>query len=556
MVGPEAVLGLELHPSAAELARVTVWIGEIQWMLSHGFALSKNPILKPLKTIEQRDAIINQDGTEPEWPTADVIVGNPPFLGDKKMLGALGDGYVNGLRKLYQGRVPGGADLVTYWFEKARSEVSAGRVRYAGLVATNSIRGGANRKVLDRIAETGAIFSAWPDEPWINEGAEVRVSMISFGVKEHGRGLRSEGIDVVAIFSDLSTSQCDHERVDITRAMVLQETRGTCFQGSKKVGAFDIPGSLAREWLMKPNPDGRKNSDVLFPYRNGLDITRVSRDVWIIDFGLRGTVEDAALYELPFAYVLRDVKPSRDVNNRETRKKNWWRHGDGQPAMRLGIRQLRRFIVTPEVSKHRVFVWLERPILPDCKLMVIAREDDLTFGVLHSRFHEVWALHKGSWHGVGNDPRYIPSTTFETFPFPAGMTPVDTIGSTETLDSGAIVPAVPPERRPAALGVAEAAARINTLREGWLNPSAWVERVPEVVPGYPDRIIPKPEYAAEIKKLTLTSLYNARPAWLDHAHQALDAAVAAAYGWTDYRPDMPESEILRRLLALNLERAN
>ncbi len=128
-VGPENVLGIELNPYAAELARVTVWIGEIQWMLGHGFSLSKNPILKPLNTIAQRDAIVNEDGSEPEWPEADVIVGNPPFLGDKKMLGAMGSEYVTRLRKLYQGRVPGGADLVTYWFEKARAQIAAGKVQ-------------------------------------------------------------------------------------------------------------------------------------------------------------------------------------------------------------------------------------------------------------------------------------------------------------------------------------------------------------------------------------------------------------------------------------------
>ena len=102
---------------------------------------------------------------------------------------------------------------------------------------------------------------------------------------------------------------------------------------------------------------------------------------------------------------------------------------------------------------------------------------------------------------------------------------------------------------------AQAAHRLNTLRENWLNPAAWVERVPEVVPGYPDRIIPKPEHAAELKQRTLTNLYNARPAWLDNAHKALDAAVAVVYGWGDYGPEMADEEILRRLLALNLARA-
>jgi hypothetical protein len=149
------------------------------------------------------------------------------------------------------------------------------------------------------------------------------------------------------------------------------------------------------------------------------------------------------------------------------------------------------------------------------------------------------------------DPRYTPTTTFETFPFPAGLTPRDTGQAGRQ-----------PPRRPAwpmrssAANIAAAARRLNELRENWLNPPEWVERVPEVVPGFPDRIVPKPEHAAELKKRTLTNLYNQRPAWLDNAHKVLDAAVAAAYGWADYTPEMPDEEILRRLLALNLTRAN
>jgi type II restriction/modification system DNA methylase subunit YeeA len=179
-VGPEAVHGIELNPYAAELARVTVWIGEIQWMLQHGYNLTKNPILRPLETIEQRDAVLNPDGTEAEWPDADVIIGNPPFLGDKKMVSGLGEEYTKALRACYQGRLPGGADLVCYWFEKARVQIEAGKAQRAGLVSTNSIRGGANRKVLERICESGRIFNAWSDEPWVNEGAAVRVSLICF----------------------------------------------------------------------------------------------------------------------------------------------------------------------------------------------------------------------------------------------------------------------------------------------------------------------------------------------------------------------------------------
>ena len=145
-----------------------------------------------------------------------------------------------------------------------------------------------------------------------------------------------------------------------------------------------------------------------------------------------------------------------------------------------------------------------------------------------------------TWHGVGNDPRYTPTTTFETFPFPEGLTPADTAGPVQTLEDGVILPSVAPERRPVALAIAQAAYRLNEHRENWLNPAEWVEPVPEVVPGYPDRIIPKPAHERNLKARTLTNLYNQRPTWLDNAHKALDTAVAAAYGWEDYSPEMPD----------------
>ena len=180
----------------------------------------------------------------------------------------------------------------------------------------------------------------------------------------------------------------------------------------------------------------------------------------------------------------------------------------------------------------------------DGQVVVIARDDDATFGILHSRFHELWSLRMGTWMGVGNDPRYTPTTTFETFPFPAGMTPADTA-------AGA------PEG-PAAEAIAAAARRLDELRSNWLNPADWVDWVitpEEEAAGFPKRPVARPGHEAELKKRTLTNLYNQRPAWLANAHQALDAAVAAAYGWADYSPAMPDDEILRRLLQLNLERA-
>ncbi|MGB4336695.1 MAG: DNA methyltransferase [Chromatiaceae bacterium] len=558
MTGPENVIGIEINPFAAELARVVIWIGEIQWMLNHGFAISKQPILRKLDNIHLMDAILNEDGSEPEWPAATAIVGNPPFLGGSKLLANLGEDYVTRLRKLYQGRVPGGADLVTYWFEKARALVAAGKVERVGLVATNSIRGGANRKVLDRIVETGTIFTAWSDEPWINEGAAVRVSLVAFGSKQGRQEVRLDGVRMANVHSDLTATPLGEvsQGMNITVAVPLRENAGASLRGTTKNGPFDIPGDLARSWLTRPNPHGRPNADVLKPWCNGMDVTRRRSDTWIIDFGVSMPMEDASLYELPFAQVLTMVKPMRASNRRDAYRENWWIFGESRPGFRFAVKLLDRYIATAMVAKHRMFVWLQTTVIPDQQVITIIRADDTTFGTLHSRFHELWSLRLCTWLGKGNDPRYTPTTTFETFPFPAGLTPADTAGPTEALGSGILLPPVAPEHRPVALAIAQAAHRLNTLREGWLNPPEWVDRVPEIVPGYPDRLIPKPAHAAELRKRTLTNLYNARPAWLDHAHQALDVAVAAAYGWADYTPAMPEDEILRRLLALNLARSS
>jgi hypothetical protein len=560
MTGPENVIGLEINPFAAELARVVIWIGEIQWMLNHGFAINKQPILRKLDNIHLMDAILNADGSEPEWPAATAIVGNPPFLGDKKMLAALGEDYVTRLRKLYRGRVPGGADLVTYWFEKARALVAAGQVERVGLVATNSIRQKRNRPVLERIRESGTIFTAWSDEPWINEGAAVRVSLVAFGptaTTESVTGsLVLDGQQVAAIHADLTGQPlASAGGMDLTQAVHLPENAGCSFFGLCLAGPFKVPSVTAIDLLKLPNPHGKPNTDVLKPIFNGSDITRRWVGHWVVDFGLMNERE-AELYEAPFAHVVEHVKPERINNNRRARAEKWWRHGEARPGLRSKLVGLSRYIITPETAKHRFFVWFSISAAPEHSLIVIPREDDVTFGVLTSRLHSVWALAKGGRMGYGNDPRYNSTMTFETFPFPAGLTPADTAGPTEALDSGIILPPVAPERRPVALAIAEAAHRLNTLRENWLNPPEWVDRVPEIVPGYPDRIIPKPAHAAELKKRTLTNLYNARPAWLDHAHQALDVAVAAAYGWADYTLAMPEDEILRRLLALNLSRSS
>ncbi|MFN3723587.1 MAG: class I SAM-dependent DNA methyltransferase [Paracoccaceae bacterium] len=513
VVGPENVLGIELNPYAAELARVSVWIGEIQWMRRNGFEAARNPILRTLTNIENRDAVLNPDGTRAEWPKADAVVGNPPFLGNKKMISELGESYTKTLRAAYAG-VPGGIDLVCYWFVNAWEAMQDGLLTRAGLVSTNSIRGGANREVLKPIVDGGRIFAAWGDEEWTVEGAAVRVSLVCFDALR-GSVARLDGIEVQEIFADLSAARGG---TDLTSAARMKRNRAVAFQGPVKVGAFDVEGEVARDWLTRPlNPNGKGNAQVLFPLLNGADITRRPSDRWIVDFGGMNEA-DASLFEAPFHHVLLFVKPERDRNRREKRRLAWWQHGETVPGLRRAVSPIRRVILTPRVAKYRLFVWAAPCSVPDSRVVAIARDDDTSFGVAHSRFHEVWSLALGGWHGVGNDPQYTPSLGFETFPFPEGLTPD--------------IPAAAYTADPRAQKIAAAAARLNELRENWLNPSDLVDRVPEVVPGYPDRLLPKNDAAAaELKKRTLTNLYNARPTWLDHAHRALDEAVAEAYGW-------------------------
>ena len=532
-VGPANVKGIELNPYAAELARVSVWIGEIQWMRRHGFREDRDPILKPLDTIECRDAVLTADGQEPEWPGADVVIGNPPFLGGKLLRGVLGDAYVEGLQQLYGERIHGDADLVCHWFDKAERLVDDGKVARAGLVGTNSIRGGRNRSVMDRIVERGAIYDAWSDEPWVVDGAAVRVSLICFASKRDGLPTQLNGENAPRINADLTSAS-----VDLTHAVRLPQNAGVAFMGDTKGGPFDLPGDQAREWLELPaNPNGRTNADVLRPWVNGMDLTRRPRGKWIVDFGWTMSESDAALYEAPFQWIKERVHPMRQRNRRDAYRRNWWRHVEPRPGMWRGLNGLSRYIATPMVAKHRLFVWCDARICPDHQLIVMARDDDTTFGILHSRFHQVWSLRLGTWLGVGNDPRYTPTTTFQTFPFPEGLTP-----DIPTADYG---------KDPRAIAIAQAARRLVELRDRWLNPPEWVEWVDEPVAGYPKR--PVPAAAAplrELRRRTLTNLYNERPQWLVNAHEELDAAVGAAYGWVS---NIPDDDALQALLDLNLQ---
>jgi hypothetical protein len=347
---------------------------------------------------------------------------------------------------------------------------------------------------------------AWSDNPWILEGAAVRISIIGFDDgSETARVL--DGKEVEEIHADLTTHS------NVTGALPLSENAGLCFLGIMKGGPFDITGQEARKMLSRPvNPNGRPNSDVVKRRLGGQDITGRNRGGWIIDF-VDMSEADASLYEMPFEYVRATVKPLRDANRDPFMHKNWWLHGRYRPALRSAMKSMSRCVVTPEVAKHRIFVWMETEVVPDHTCHVIARPEDYMFGLLHSRLHEVWSLSVGST--LEDRPRYTSDQTFATFPFPWPP-------GTE--------PSEPDDHSVKA--IADAARNLVELRDAWLNP--------------PDT----PE--AELKKRTLTNLYNKRPTWLENTHQTLDRTVFAAYGLAY---PLSKDEIIRHLLALNRERA-
>ncbi len=256
-----------------------MWIGEIQWMRRNGFEAARNPILRTLNTIENRDAILNADGTRAEWPKADVVVGNPPFLGAKKMNSELGEKYTQELRLAWGQLVPGLADLVCYWFAKANHQIQIGSSKRSGLVATNSVRDGASRDVLKSIVESGRIFEAWSDEEWTIDGAAVRVSLVCFD-KSTGSRIQLNGLKVDEVHSNLTAS-----KNDTTTSQRLVNNLETAFIGVQKNGPFDVVSEIASQWLLAPvNPNGKPNSIVLKRLLSGRDIVERDRLRWIVDF--------------------------------------------------------------------------------------------------------------------------------------------------------------------------------------------------------------------------------------------------------------------------------
>jgi hypothetical protein len=499
-VSPRQLLGIELNERAAALAELVLWIGYLQWHIrTRGNKAVAEPVVHDFGNIEHRDAVLawdemdlayDADGnlltrwdgktfkTHPatgeqvpdetavlpqwkyihpkqaQWPQADYIVGNPPFIGASTMRAALGDGYVQTLRKAWP-EVPESADFVMHWWSRAAALTAQGKVKRFGLITTNSLRQTFNRRVVQAALDQGVQLAyAIPDHPWVDSanGAAVRIAM-TVGVpaaKPTKRGkaaasVQAEPVEAFAgrlltvtqevtgefgevavtliektgdIHADLSVG------ANVTTAVAMEANATLTSRGVMLFGSgFILNLSEATELgLGKVLGLERYIRD----YRNGRDLTDAPRGVKVIDF--YGLTAEQVRTQFPAVYqwILERVKPERDANRDPPIRDKWWIHGRTRSEIRLALAGLPRYIATVETAKHRTFQFLDASILPDNKLIAIATADAFHLGVLSSSLHGSWALAAGSWLGVGNDPVYVKSRCFETFPFPdedTGLTP-------------------------------------------------------------------------------------------------------------------------------------
>ena len=467
--------GIELNERAAALAELVLWIGYLQWQIrSRGHDGVSKPVIHNYGNIECRDAVLAWDAQEvayddagqllsrwdgatfkthpvtgeqvpdeaaqvpqwrypgarkAEWPQADFIVGNPPFIGAASMRAALGDGYVQALRGAWP-EVPESADFVMFWWHHAARQVAAGAVRRMGLITTNSLRQTFNRRVVQAALDAGAhLHMAVPDHPWVDaaNGAAVRIAMTVLAAGPGEGQLLAVAHEQAGEFGEMAVALDEQQgfihadlRVgaNVAAAQHLRAMQGISSPGVKLHGAGFIVTPEQAEALNSPA--------LVHPYRNGRDLTDKPRGVMVIDaFGLSAEAlrdQHPAVYQ----WLQERVKPERDQNNRATYRDNWWLFGEPRKDMRPALAGLPRYIATVETTKHRVFQFLDASILPDNMLIAIALDDTYTLGVLSSQAHIEWALATGSRLGVGNDPRYNKSRCFETFPFPdedTGLTP-------------------------------------------------------------------------------------------------------------------------------------
>jgi len=585
-VHPAQFLGLELNPRAAVLAELCIWIGYLQWHLrTRGKAALAEPVISKFHTIENRDAVLACDRIEPlrdaqnsivtqwdghtlkthpvtgesvpdeaakrvvytyvnprpsEWPAADFIVGNPPFIGPARMRAALGDGYTETLRMLYP-EVPESADFVMYWWHKAACLVREGRAERFGFITTNSLRQTFNRRVLEThlyppsndLRFKTALLFAIPDHPWVEnaDGAAVRIAMTVAAVRRLGtvgtlqivtaETDGAEGAVDVTLATRTGTINADLTiGADVASAISLIANGCISNRGVQVIGlGFIVTREEAAALGLGRIPGIERH---VREYRNGRDLTSRPRDVMVIDlFGL--TESDVReLFPEVYQWVHERVKPERDANKRDTYRRNWWIHGEPRKDFRPALEGLPRYVATVETSKHRFFQFLDASVLPDNKLICIAHDDAYVLGVLSSRIHVAWALTSGSHLGVGNDPVYVKTRCFETFPFP---------DATEEQKSR----------------IREIAELLDAHRKRQLALHATLTitdmyNVLEAIRAN-DTLTTKQRAIHDQGLITV----------LRQLHDELDAAVAAAYGWD---AALADADILDRLVTLNRARAD
>ncbi len=556
-VDPHQFLGMEINPRAAAIAELVLWIGHLQGHLRTRGGLPGDPVLRAFSNIAVRDAVLESDRDpigvvagsavdaavyrnprRPEWPPAEFIVGNPPFMGGKDLRARLGDAHAEALWKA-NGAMNESADLVMYWWDHAAELLTrkGTALRRFGFVTTNSISQVFQRRVIQRHLSAKrpvAIVMAVPDHPWTKttrDAAAVRIAMTVCAAGEAEGTLREvareaglDGDAPIIVFDDrVGVINADLTiGTDITAAVRLTANEGLCSPGVKLHGAGFIvtpneAGHLGLGWR-----EGLERH--IRPYRNGRDLTSRSRGCMVIDLDGLDAEDVRGVFPEFYHHLLLTVKPERDINNEEYRRTHWWLFGRRNTTMRGFVAGIARYVVTVETAKHRVFQFLDGSVLPDNMLVAVGSSDALHLGVLSSSHHRIWALRAGGWLGVGNDPRYSKSRTFDPFPFPA----------------------------------------VNDLQR------CRIRAIAEELDAHRKRVL------AEHAHLTLTGLYNvlerlragAHPGDLDPAgrrslddglvlilkelHDRLDLAVADAYGWP---ADLSDDEVLSRLVALNAERA-
>ncbi|PRY05597.1 DNA methyltransferase [Paraburkholderia sp. BL25I1N1] len=578
------LLGIELNERAATLAELVLWIGYLQWHIrTNGNSAVAEPVVHDYGNIEHRDAVLEYDRREhvvdaagqvmtrwngvtmkshpvtgqevpdesaqvvrwrylsprkASWPTADFIVGNPPFIGNKRMRTMLGDGYVDALRSAWP-EVPESADFVMFWWQQAAETVRKGNAERFGLITTNSLTMIFNRRVIEahQIAMPPlSLAFAVPDHPWVDgaNGAAVRIAM-SVGVSGTVEGQLSTVTREVEAENDEVAVQLA-SRQGVIRADL---TVGANVAGAKRLmansllsnrgviphGAGFIVTPVEAAALGLGSVPGLEQH--IRPYRNGRDLTGSPRGVYVID--LYGLSADEVRSHFPSVYqrLLERVKPERDHNPRPKRRDFWWRFAEDQPRMRASVDKLPRYIVTGQVAKHRVFQFVDASILPDDKLIVIASADALHLGVLSSAVHVQWALTAGGRLGVGNDPVYSKSICFEAFPFPS----IDTGLSPELAEHIRHL-AVQIDSHRKAQQAADAnvtvTASYNVLEKLRLNEALTAK----------EKVIYERGLVGVLKSL----------------HDELDSAVLQAYGWSDLHLPANTDMLLERLVTLNSAR--